>query len=89
MHNLPSFSKRQLILWDFQGVFSPYYYLAAILFEGNELTASVQVLVYLGESYVSWIKELQCSNSSAEIGLPGPTKHLFHAMDIVDVQIFR
>lgn len=84
MHDLASFSKRQLILLAFKGFFSPYYYLPAILFEGNELTTNLQALVNLGDSYVSWIKQLQCSNSSAEICLSGPTKHLSHAMDIVD-----
>lgn len=60
MHDLASFSKIQLILLAFKVFFSsPYYYLAAILFEGNELTASLQTLVNLGDNYIIWMKQLQ------------------------------
>lgn len=50
MHDLASFSKIQLILLAFKGFFSPCYYLAATLFEGNELTASLQMLADLGNN---------------------------------------
>lgn len=50
MHGLASFRKIQLILLAFKGFFSPCYYLAAILFEGNELTTSLTLLVNLGDS---------------------------------------
>lgn len=69
MHDLASFTKTQLILLAFKGFSSSCYYLAAILFEGNELTAGLQTLVNLGDNHMIWIKQLQCSRSSAEVSL--------------------
>lgn len=47
MHDLASLGKIQLILLAFKVFLSPYYYLAAILFEGNKLATSLQMLANL------------------------------------------
>lgn len=61
MHDLASFSKIQLIRLAFKGFFLPHYCLAAMLFKGNKLTTSLQMLVNLGDNYMIQIKQLQRS----------------------------
>lgn len=89
MHDLTGFSKIQLILLTFKGFFSLRYYLAAILLEGNELTTRLQMLVNVGDNNIIWIKQLQSSNSSAEICVSRLTKHLSCAVDTVGLPIPR
>lgn len=89
MHDLTGFSKIQLILLTFKGFFSPCSYLAAILLDGNELTAGLQKLVNVGDNNIMWRKQLQSSNSSAEICVSRLTKHLSCAVDTVGLPILR